>query len=286
MNFSKIKRTRGSTLGVSMSRAVLGSLCGACAFLAGPMTAQEFAVSPDITAVLANVTVADEAVVNDDLNTVTPVDLGPLSPAAEVVAYHLEGSEAYFALATATVLAGGLTADPRDVVVWDGNDYDLFFEGAAAGVPGGVRIDAMTLASGTLLLSFDVTVVLDGELIADEDLAKFGGSFALTFDASSEGISPHLDLDGASQLPDGRLALSFDGSGTVDGVAFDDEDVVTFDSGAGWELLYDGSALDSSWRPADLDALFVSAGPPPPMNVVFADGFESGNTSAWSAIVP
>ncbi|MCH9648221.1 MAG: hypothetical protein K0U98_08280 [Deltaproteobacteria bacterium] len=264
---------------------VAGGLIAGGLIAAAPIGAQEFALSPDTTAILAAVTVADEAMVKDDILEVTPIDLGPLPVAADVTAYHQEGAQAFFSLATTTELADGLIATPRDVVVWDGNGYGVFFSGAAEGVPAGARIDAFSMAGTILLLSFDVSVILDGDLIADEDLVKFSGGFALTFDASAEGIASSLDLDGASQLSDGRLALSFDGSGTVGGVAFDDEDVVAFDTVEGWEVLYDGSSLDQSWGPSDLDALYVIE-EPPPTNMIFADGFETGDTSAWSLTHP
>ena len=53
-----------------------------------------------------------------------------------------------------------------------------------------------------------------------------------------------------------NLILSFDTSGTLGGVNFDDEDLLEFTPGAGtWEMAYDGSALHSEWSPADLQAV-------------------------------
>jgi cysteine-rich repeat protein len=73
-------------------------------------------------------------------------------------------------------------------------------------------------------------------------------------------VSGGLDLDAVHYTDlDGHLYLSFDGSGNVGGVDFDDEDVLEYDPGGGvWALLYDGSARHSGWPPADLDALGVA----------------------------
>ncbi len=57
-----------------------------------------------------------------------------------------------------------------------------------------------------------------------------------------------LDLDAAQRLDNGHLLLSFDGSGSVAGIGFDDEDVLEFDAAAiGWELAYDGSGAYADW---------------------------------------
>ena len=50
--------------------------------------------------------------------------------------------------------------------------------------------------------------------------------------------------------------MSFDTTGTIGGIFFDDEDVVRFD-GATWSLEFDASAADADWASADLDAVMV-----------------------------
>jgi hypothetical protein len=113
-------------------------------------------------------------------------------------------------------------------------------------------------AGSDLLLSFDTTVDLGGGLVAaDEDVVQWSGaSFSLVFDGSAEGIAEGLDLDGAHDAGGGALGLSFDASGSVGGVSFDDEDVLLFDAaGPSWSLVYDGSAQHAELTAADVEAI-------------------------------
>ena len=68
-----------------------------------------------------------------------------------------------------------------------------------------------------------------------------------------------LDLDGARDFGNGRLGLSFDGTGQVGGVDFEDEDVLEYDSVMDtWSLAYDGSVQHSALGGGpDLDAVSV-----------------------------
>ena len=157
-------------------------------------------------------------------------------------------------------LPGGVTANAGDVVRYDGVTYSVEFDASAEGVPEGVKVDAVTTAvGGNLVLSFNTSVALSGNTFDDEDLVEFDGiSFSGLFDGSGEGIVQSLDLDGAHIFEsNGNLALSFDTSGTVGGVTFDDEDVLEFTPGAGtWEMAWDTSVERAEWSSgADVDAL-------------------------------
>ena len=83
-----------------------------------------------------------------------------------------------------------------------------------------------------------------------------GSSFSLVFDGSAQGIDSALDIDAAQDLGGGSFLMSFDTTGQIDSVVFQDEDVVRFD-GSTWSLEYDASAADSNWAAADLDAVTV-----------------------------
>lgn len=231
-------------------------------------TLASVSVSPDVTIVLGGVTAHDEDVAVDDLaGTVSLVKLGDLPQAAAVSSYHLlENGDKLFSLDTAVELSGALTVEPGDVVRYDGVSYAVEFDASANGVPRGVAIDAVTTtAGGSLLLSFDTTVGLSAFLrpiiVDDEDLVAFNGVlFKSAFDGSAAGVPEALDLDGAHNLGGGKLALSFDGSGSLGGVDFDDEDVLEYDAATGaWEMAYDGSAEHAGWASADLEAIHAEA---------------------------
>lgn len=110
-----------------------------------------------------------------------------------------------------------------------------------------------------LLLSFDARVTLGGVTAEREDLVRFNGSsYTLYFDGSAAGIPAGLNLDAADSLGGGNvaLALSFDGSGSLPGVTFADEDVLEYNLAKHtWEIAYDGSAQHSDWSGANLDAV-------------------------------
>jgi hypothetical protein len=139
--------------------------------------------------------------------------------------------------------------------------FSLVFDGSVEGVPDGARIDAVSDADdGGLLLSFDITVALGGTTFDDADLVHFdaaGPTFSLLFDSAAASVPAALDLDAAHFLfATGGLLMSFDSSGSLGGVSFDDEDVLEYDPGSGiWALSVDTQAFEPGWAGADLDAL-------------------------------
>jgi len=216
--------------------------------------------SPDITAVLGGVTVNDEDVAKDDMaGLVTMLDVGTIPNFTDVNACHAERIGAQLLSFDTTVsLPGGLIAGPGDVVRFDGITYTVEFDAVANGLPNGVIIDAVSVGNNNdLLLSFDTTVALDGITVEDEDLVRFNGTtFSLFFDGSDAGVPAALDLDGAYLNCNGSLLLSFDGSAMIDGMAFDDEDVLLYDPASDtWVIAYNGSAQHTGWIAADLNAL-------------------------------
>jgi len=240
------------------------ALLAPATFAATPLVGVE--TSPD-TAIALGASVVDAAEVVEVVPVVSPppnVDLGGLALPSRVAAYHDAGSGVHwFSLDTATLL-GALTVFPRDVASYDTatTTYALEFDGSSAGVPDGVRIDALTRDRyDALLLSFDVTVALPGGIYAaDEDLVSWDGvNFALAFDGSALGIGDGLDLDGISDLQTGNMLASFDASGRLSGVAFDDEDILEINTSVSvWKMAWDGSASDVAWAAADLEALDAS----------------------------
>ncbi len=258
--------------------------------------------SPDITVDLSGTIPDDEDVAVDDLaGTVTLVGLGNLPESADLDGYHrLPNGDQLFSLDTTSELAGGLTAAPGDVVRFDGTSYSLALDAGAQGLPPEANVDGVSvIEGGDLLLSFDTTVEVNGNTVDDEDLVRFDGvTFSLFLDGSAAGVAGALDLDAVHHLdPNGHLLLSFDGSGTLGGVDFDDEDVLEYDPvGGTWEMAYDGSTQHSGWPQGDLDAVHGVAAvagavpdgegvPGAPLTVSKAPGNEAGNDImlAWAA---
>jgi len=258
---------------------------------AGGSHAQVLSVdlSNDITWAAGAATIDDEGARRVTLpSTVSTLDLGTLPANPDVTAYQLlDDGQRLFALDTFVDLGGGVKAGPEDVVGWNGAIYTIFLDGSAVGIPAGTAIDAIgrirSAGVSQTLLSFDVPTALPGGLtVDDEDLAGWNGStWSLFFDGSANGIPENLDVDGFDRDPvNGTRYFSFDTSGKISTVDFDDEDVVAFD-GSTWSLAYDASAtLSAAFAAGDLDALGVRT-----VNI-FKDGFEIATTLEWSAAVP
>lgn len=245
------------------------------ALLAPAASAQNPAVfSPDVTALLgtiAPILVEDHDVAwVDAAGAVSMVTPSPFFPAnVEVAAFHHTVPPfgiPLFVLDITVPLAGlapGAPAEPRDVVSYDISagpfPFSLVFDGSANGVPLNTKIDAVTTsAAGDLWLSFDTTLELPGVgFVDDEDLVEFTGAFSMVYDGSANGVAPGLDLDAAGRDPiSGDLLLSFDASGSIAGLPFDDEDVLVFDLGTlTYASYFDGSAADVDWVQADLIAV-------------------------------
>jgi hypothetical protein len=249
--------------------------------LAVASAAQEpLSVSPDVSTELGIATLADEDVAADDqLGTIAPSSLGSLPDGADVTAYHLfANGDQLVSFDTTVALPGPLYVRRADVVRYDGAAYTLEFDAASAGVPDGAVVDAVAELDGMLLLSFDTSVAVGNMMqvfVDDEDLVSWDGAdFTLFLDGSVDaGVPDSLDLDGIHAVDQGnQLLVSFDGSGSVGGVPFADEDVLRFDFvESTWTLVYDGSALHGvSWDGADVDA--VSTVPEPAQAILLAAG--------------
>jgi hypothetical protein len=246
---------------VAFLAVVMITLCFFAQVLHAATPLHTVTYSTDVTVVLEGITLNDEDVASDNLfGTVSVIDVGVLPSATDINAYHVLGNgDQMFSFDTTTSMLG-LDAGPGDVVVYDGVNYTLTFKATANGLPASVITDALSVhESGEVILSFDTTVSLGGVKVEDEDLVVFDGSgFNVLFDGSAAGMSSALDLNSVHYLENGKMLLSFDGSGQVDSVVFDDEDVLEYDPVAGsWELAVDGSLEHPEWNAADLIALYA-----------------------------
>jgi hypothetical protein len=228
----------------------------------GPASAQIMVSgSPDIH-VDQSGTIVAPADVSDDIEVLSPglVDLGPLPDGADVTSYaRFTETETVFSVGHTLALPGGITARPRDLVIWDGAAYRIEIEGASFGFPDGAAIDAFSISpfDSTFWLSFDTTVDLSGTIVRDADVIASSGAKA--FDATAAGVPAGMDVDGVSMIPTTNdLLLSFDVGGTLGGITFADEDVLRYDpDGDTWTLVIDTSATQPNWAAADLNAFQV-----------------------------
>jgi hypothetical protein len=176
----------------------------------------------------------------------------------------------------------GTTVSTRDLATLDPDteDVEVAWSGEAAGVPRGAAIDAVAQVGEDWLLSFDVSIELGAIRADDEDIVVWNAldGWVGVMDMGAAGVPAELDLDGLEAHGFERLWMSFDGSGEIEGLYFDDDDVLLLHDGV-WSLALDGGIDLALASGVDLDALGV-----PPM--IFTDGFETGNTARWSSAVP
>ena len=254
------------------------SLVAAASLWGQEPEAMQYKLSPDIDIALNGFTFGDTSIVVDDgngafsdggalnLSTVKGLDESSFGLLVCFETVIDGGGEAW--LPSLPILIGETLTDdfPNGLVLPDDQAPDLQVQ---SGQMSDARADAVTTmpAIGPLgptgalviLLSWDISVKLEnGTVVDDEDLwgPENNGLF---FDGSAAGVDSALNLDAAHYLPGtDQLLLSFDGSGVVGGVAFDDEDVLRYDRlGQTWAMAYDASLKDVAWVPADLDALWV-----------------------------
>jgi hypothetical protein len=254
-------------LPLALAAAVLAAVTAATA---APTPLLSLWFVPDITVKLNGVTVSPrEAAVDDLMGNLTRVELGELPEGTRITAFVNIGDGDDLLTFDTTIYFGDFTARAGDVVRLSGSTYHQFLDAAAAGIPDGVLVDALSFAHGeSLVMSFDTTVKLGDLTVAPGDLVLYEAtSFSMFFDAAAAGVAPGLNLDAAYVNHLGHLFLSFDGSGVIGNppVTFDDEDVLEYDPESGsWDIAYDGSLQAPEWPPADLKGLLVVAQPETP----------------------
>lgn len=135
----------------------------------------------------------------------------PASAAIDALAFDAQSGALWLSFDVAVEIGGQLV---READVVDAASLALVFDSAAAGVPAGANLDAVSMDPGSsdVLLSFDVGGMLGGITYADEDVLRYepgGGSWSLELDASAvEASWGAADLD-AVQLPEpGGLGAS------------------------------------------------------------------------------
>ncbi len=237
-------------------------------------TATETPVAPTAT---ATATATETPVVPTETPTETPVaptataTNTPVAPTATPVA----PAAIYLSSATNGTLNGVAYQDEDILRYTQSGGWTLFFDGSDVGV-GNSDLDAFhRLADGTILMSFERTMVFPGlGPVTDADIVRFtpttlgnntSGRFSLYFDGSDVGLTtPNEDIDAIALDPSGNLVISTFGTADVPGLRAQDEDLLGFvatslgDNTSGtWTLLLDGSTVGLTAGSEDLDGLWL-----------------------------
>ncbi|MDY6913794.1 MAG: PEP-CTERM sorting domain-containing protein [Planctomycetota bacterium] len=245
--------------------AVVAALAGALPVRA----ADTFILSTDSAATLGSLSFQDEDLVEYDAATDTATVLfdgttlftNGATEDVNAVCVLPNGNIVLSNDYNATEL-GGLTFDRCDLVEYNPatDTATLFFDGYPK-FGTWSDIDAVhVLANGHIILSTDVNATLGGLGFQDEDLVEYdpvAQTATLFFDGTTlftDGGAE--DVDAVCVLPNGHIILSTETDATLNGFAFEDEDLVEYDPVAGTAtLFFDGSA---SLSPAgDVNAVHV-----------------------------
>lgn len=243
-----------------LSAALLAAIPG-FAVAATPLA--QIRYTPDITVNLAGVTVGPGDVANDTLSGAPTLALSGLL--ANVAAYYYTGTVHWLVFATTVLLPGGVTATPRDIVSWNGLNYTIILNGAAAGIPPGVGIDVLSSTNGSdYLISFDTTATVGAVTAAPEDVVRYtGGAWSSYFVGSTSGVPAGANLDALHYLSNGHLLVSFDIAGAAGGVAFTAGDVLEYTpTGSVWEMAFSPASVYAGWGAANLRGLWAQEVPP------------------------
>ena len=173
-----------------------------------------FYFSPDVPTDLGGTTYLPWQIVRNDSGIYTLVLSLPSGTHIDSLYRRCDGKW-LFSVEAPTDL-GGTTYDPRDVILFDGINYSLFFCGGPIGISADANVDAAFMVGGDkgdIVLSFDVPVDLSaigGAVYEPSDLVRFTRTGAgcigwtvngLFFDASAviPGISISDNVIGAEE---------------------------------------------------------------------------------------
>jgi hypothetical protein len=258
---------------------------------AGAVDLQGVVVSAD-----AATTVDGQTVRDSDLLAMKP-DGGGLTVLAEIANQLPDGVDvdAVSILDDDTVVfstsvsfsTGDVEADDEDLVSYGGGVLALLFDGGADGLPGASDIDAVHVASLTPLdfyYSLDAPAEVHGSVMTDDDIVRFYRgvhSVALTGAALLGDEATRADVDALwVDLEATEFVVSVDVSiaRSTGRTAAADEDLVRWVGGSLRRFVV-GANVGLDAPGLDVDAAHIQTN-------LFADGFESGDTTRWSSTIP
>jgi len=171
-------------------------------------------------------------------------------------------------------LPSGDVVDPRTIVVDDAGSLSVGFDGEAAGIPAGAKIDALFRdSSGQWVISTDIHVELDGTVYSDGDLIGHDGTtFFLVRSEADLGLETSADVTGITQGIGGRWLVTLASGGqTLDGLVYFAGDVLLGDSGGRLSAI----GLRSREAPLSVAAGLDAISAEPASDELFSDRFEN-----------
>ena len=169
------------------------------------------------------------------------------APDTQFGALHRRADGIWLLASTTPFFLGATPVQSHDVVSYDGATFSLYFDGSAAGIPEGVRIDALFLDSGgNPVFSFDVPVNLGGIEYAPSDLVRHsGGAFSLYWSAAAAGVPAYANVVGADRDSAGVLVVNFDVPTNLGGTEFLPGQLVRWKGGTTFSSYF----ADPAWPP-------------------------------------
>lgn len=176
----------------------------------------------------------------------------------------LDGYDAASANCTPDLYSLDNTADIAGTVMRPADVFSAagvkFLDAAAANVPEGVNVDALSRdpANCDLIISVDVTTSLSGVLVRRDDRIRYdGNNFSLERAGGTGG-----DLDALHVLDTGAHLISFTTPPPDLGFDIADEDIIEESpmargGGFTYELAFSPAQYHSSWEAIDLKALWA-----------------------------
>jgi hypothetical protein len=163
---------------------------------------------------------------------------------------------------------GSLPVANEDIIVFNRIDFQIYFDGSAAGLAE-QTINAFDILSPTeILISLERATRIGDLAVDDSDIIKFtlganGYQASLYFDGSDVGLSTNNeDIDSLSVLANGDLFISTKGSFSVAGLSGQGADLVRFSptslgstTKGVWSPYFDGGDFELSGRRENIDAL-------------------------------
>ena len=175
----------------------------------------------------------EAAAFNDTGTGAYTISATDVTPAAGTPLLYLSLQNAV-TLPSASVM-NSLTANTNDILTFDGNRFSTWLNGNASGLAGAALRDFHIVSPDEVVVAFVNPVTLSGIAFDDSDLARLTRSTAGTwtismlFDGSDVGLTTNAEtIDAVTRLADGRLVISTRGGGSVPGVTFAGEDLLSF----------------------------------------------------------